>query len=759
MVAAAGGSRPEHPAFRRIPIADYLKDTIYNMAHTAIGREDAPVPDALVDVSGRPLRLRDVDWTTFFSPRTVAVVGATDTEGQPRNQWIQMRDRLTARGAQVVPIHPRKPEVLGTTAYRTVSEVPFGLDVVVILVRDPLPVLEQCLAAGVKFAIVFSAGFSEVGTAEGLAAEARLKELAGGPMRVIGPNTNLNIYEPWPEGDLGKKLGIITQSGYQGRPIAQGRVLGIGIEAWATLGNEADIEWADAAGYLISRGVGAIASYVEGFTNGRSLQLAADAAARARVPIVCIKVGRSKEGRKMAQAHTGHLTGADAVHDAVFAQYGVIRVDDLDEVIEISGMFCHLPLLPGAGGVAIYAMSGGTASHVADLCGTHGVPVPTFTPATVDKLGELLPWFLQKDNPLDSGGVITAKPENRAVLDLMLADPNTEVLFAPITGVFPGMSDALARDLIELHRLAQRGEGKPVVAAWISPLRDDDAYRALCAAGVPLFHSFTTAVRGLAALVEFSRFTRSYPSPFADVPTVASPARAPARKLLAPGGVRDEVESKQLLAHYGIPTVTEHVAGSEGEAVAAATALGLGSGRQAVVLKALSAEIPHKSDLGLVEVGITTEDAVRSSYRTLVERARRLAPDARLAGIIVAPMVSGAVTEAILGLSHQHPFGPTITFGLGGVFTEVLEDVAFAVPPFTRAQAAAMVDSIRGAKLLRGVRGRPAGDVDALVEVVMRLQTLALEVGDEIAELDINPIMVMPAGQGVLAVDALVVGR
>jgi acyl-CoA synthetase (NDP forming) len=477
--------------------------------------------------------------------------------------------------------------------------------------------------------------------------------------------------------------------------------------------------------------------------------LAADAAARAGKPIVCIKVGRSEEGRVMAQAHTGHLTGSDAVHDAVFEQFGVLRVDDIDEVVEITGMFCHLRELPVSGRVAVYAMSGGTASHVADLCGVAGVPLPTFAPETVAKLEDLLPWYLRKDNPVDSGGVITATPQNIEVLRAMLADPSVDVLFAPITGVFPGMSDALARDLITLH---QEG-GKPVVACWNSPLRDNDAYRALCAAGVPLFHSMSASVKGLKALGDWSAFTAGYRSPFDAAPRTASPARDTVRGLLGRGAL-NEVDSKRLLAAYDIPTVVEQVALSEEEAVRAAQALGL-----PVVLKVLSADIGHKSDLGLVVVGVQTEQDVRDTYRALVERAAAAAPEARVDGVVVQAMVSGAVAEAIVGLSHQHPFGPTLLVGLGGVLAEVYADVAHLVPPFDEDRVRAVVGGLRAAKLLEGVRGRPAGDVDALVRVVMSLQRLALEIGDELLEIDINPLLVLPEGQGVVAVDALVIGR
>ncbi len=705
-----------------------------------------------VDLNGRPLALRPVDWQALFAPRTVVVVGATDTEGtQQRAQWLQVHERLTARGATVVPVHPAKREILGTPAYPSVRDVPFAIDLAIVLVREPLPVLEDCLELGVRAAVVFAAGFAEVGTQEGDEAQRRLEELSSGTMRVLGPNTNLNIFWPWRQDIGGQKLAIVTQSGFQGRPISQGEYLGIAISSWATIGNEADLEFADFVGYYAGLpDTGAIAAYVEGFKDGRTLMLAAQSAAAHGVPIVVIKVGRSEEGRAMAQAHTGHLTGSDAVHDAVFRQFGVVRVDDLDEIIEISGMFCHAGLLaPGSsGGVAIYAMSGGTASHMVDLCAAAGLSVPRLEDRTIDALGQYIPWFLRKDNPVDSGGAIAALPAGRAVLELMFDDANTDVLLAPITGVFPGMSDALAKDLIDLHR---RG-GKPVIAVWSSPLRDDSAYQALCEAGVPLFHSFGAAVRGIKALVGFSAFVASLSDPFLEIPAEKSDAARAAEKLLA-AGTLDEVESKQLLAAFGIPTVAEAVATTPDEAVAAATAIGL-----PVVMKVLSADIAHKSDLGLVEVGLESLDEVGRTFEALVASARRQCPEALVRGVVVQPVVAGAVAEVIIGLSQQVPFGPTILFGLGGIFTEVFEDVAFRVPPFTRQSARAMVEEIKGAALLHGVRGRPAGDVDALVDVLMRFQRLAFEVGDQIAELDVTPLLVLPAGQGVVAVDALVRG-
>jgi acetate---CoA ligase (ADP-forming) len=669
------------------------------------------------DLIGLPTELRTVNWDALVNPRRAVFIGATDRVGsQQRAQFAFLRERLEPRGCEVIPVHPTRAEVLGVPAYRSVLDVIGDVDVAVILVRDALPALEECVRKGVGFVIVFSAGFAELQTEQGRAAQDRVTELGRGRTRIIGPNTNLNFFEPWRRDLPGKRLAIITQSGFQGRPISQGQVYGIPIQSWATIGNEADLEWADFARYYVGLpDTGAIATYVEGFTSGRTLMLAADAAAAAGVPIVAIKVGRSDAGRRMARAHTGHLTGSDAVHDAAFAQTGIVRVDDHDEAIEISGMFCHAPRPTGRDGVALYTLSGGTAAHLVDLCETAGVPVPRFEDRTIKALAEHIPAILRMDNPVDSGG--------------------------------PGMIEPLAADLVELHEQRR----KPVLVVWASPERDNDGYRLLCERGVPLFHSLTAGVRGAKALLEHRRFVDGYRSPFGALVLAETGRGAAARAAVRATRAFDEVQATQLLRSYGIPVVEEHVVASPAEARAAVAAVG---GR--AVLKVLSPDVAHKSDLGLVRVGVEPATA-GAAFTGLLERAAVAAPDAELRGVVVQPLIADAVAEAIVGISHQEPFGPVVMFGLGGIFVEVLGDVAFGVPPFGRAWAEAMAGRIRGAPVLAGVRGRPAGDVPALVDVLMAVQQLALEIGAEIAELDINPLLIRPAGLGVVAVDALVV--
>jgi len=488
----------------------------------------------------------------------------------------------------------------------------------------------------------------------------------------------------------------------------------------------------------------AIATYVEGFKNGQTMMAAAGIAAARGVPIVAIKVGRSGAGQQMALSHTGHLTGSDAVHEAAFAQAGVIRVDDHDEAIEIAGMFCHAPRLAGTDGVAIYAMSGGTAAHAVDLCEAYGVPVPRLEDRTIKALAEHILPILRMDNPVDNGGTVSMTPAGRITLEAVYDDENTNMLMVPVTGVFPAMTRPLAKDLADLH---QRGR-KPVLVIWASPVRDDDGYRLLCAAGVPLFHSMTAGVRGARALLDHRRRTENHSSPAAALP-VPDPARAEAaRSLLRAGKALDEVQAKQLLRGYGIPVVEETVVTSAAEAAAAV------DGR--AVMKILSPGIAHKSDLGLVRVGVTAAEAA-GCYDELMSAAARLAPGAELRGVVVQPLIDDAVAEAVIGISHQPPFGPVVMFGLGGVFVEVLKDVTFGIPPFGRSRAETMVASIKAAAVLSGVRGSAGADVPALVDLIMNVQRLALELGDDITELDINPVMLRPPGRGVVAVDALIV--
>jgi acyl-CoA synthetase (NDP forming) len=593
--------------------------------------------------------------------------------------------------------------------------------------------------------VVFAAGFAEVGH-EGEARQARVEELiAASDLHVLGPNTNLNAFELFRDDLGGQAIALITQSGHQGRPVFQGQELGIRMAYWAPTGNEVDLEFADFAGWFSDQPeVGAIASYIEGFKDGRSLMLAADHAAERGVPIVCVKVGRTREGQSMARAHTGHLTGADAVIDAVFRQFGVTRVDGLDELLEVSAAFARTRP-PRGDGVCVYSISGGTGAHLADLASAAGLRLCTLSPETQRQLRQWIPPYLSVSNPVDNGGAPSADWRGRKILDAIVADPRVSMLLCPITGALPSMGNRLAKDLVEVAATTD----KPVFVVWGSPVGDEVAYRDILLkdSRVVVFRTFANAVRAAGAYFDYHRFRRSYRSPFARPVLRALPAAKQARTVLSEAGgpSLSELESKRLLAGYGIPVTRDILCHSAREAVAAATAIGY-----PVVAKVSSPSISHKSDAGLVVVGLSGPAQVRDAYRRITDAA----PDAD--GVLVCQQARPGV-ECVVGVARDDLFGPVVMFGLGGVFVEVLGDVTFRVPPFSRRDAATMLTEIKGAPLLGGVRGGPKVDRAALVEVLMKVQRLALDLSDELAELDINPLLAGPSGA--VALDALVVRR
>ena len=697
---------------------------------------------AELDVTGRPTRLPDVDLDRFFRPKRIVVIGASDTERRPHTaMWRKLRTWAEANGAEAIPVNPTRDQLDGMTCYRTIFDVPGDIDLAAIVVGDVLPAARDVIERKVAFAVIFAAGFNEVG-ADGERLQAELEALIRtGDTRFVGPNTNLNAFEVYAADRPGRRLALITQSGHQGRPIYQAHEdLHVAMSHWAPTGNEADLEFADFAAYFADQpDVGVVAAYIEGFKDGRTLMLAADHAARRKVPIVAIKVGRTDEGRSMAKAHTGHLTGADDVVSAVFRQFGVTRVDGLDELLDTSTMLARTEP-PSGDGVCVYAISGGTGAHMADLAAAGGLRLPSLTQETQDALRQWIPSYLRVSNPVDNGGGPSGDERGRKILDAIVADPNVDLVICPITGALPPMAERLTQDLVDVARTTP----KPICVIWGSPTYDSTEYRdTLRPAGIPLFHSFGNCVRAVRAYFDWHAFTARYRSPFARPVTKVSKAGTWARGVLASsGGTLNEHESKQLLAAYGIPVTDERLCANRKDAVKAAEKLGY-----PVVLKASSATVLHKSDRGLVRVGVRSEKQVRAAFDELMATKG-------VDGVLVSEQVDGGV-ETVVGVARDELFGPTVMFGIGGVFLEVLRDVTFRVPPFDEAEARRALEELKGFRMFAGVRGQPAVDIDALVDTVMKVQRLALDLAGEVRELDINPLVIRP--RGAVALDALVV--
>src|SRR5437879_149688 len=447
------------------------------------------------------------------------------------------------------------------------------------------------------------------------------------------------------------------------------------------------------------------------------------------------------------------LTGSDAVTSAVFRQFGITRADGLDDLLDTAAAFARTrPAGARAGaGVGIYAISGGTGAHMADMVSAAGLRIPSLTKETQRALHDgLIPEYLRVSNPVDSGGPPVADARGRRILDLIVADPNVDVLVVPITGAVEMFSEPFTRDLVEVAKTTD----KPVFVIWGAPPGTDDTfYFRLLDGGLPVFRTFANCVKAVRAYADYWEFAARYRSPFADAPTEPSPAAAKARRVLAdaaPGEALSEYASKQLLKAYGVRPSRDVLCDSATRAVQAAKPIGY-----PVVMKVSSPDLQRKSDLGIVRVGVGSAREVRTVYDELLRKARRAGGKrARRDGVLVCETVTGGV-ETVVRVSQDPLFGPVVMVGLGGVFVEVLRDVTFRVPPFGADEAGRMVRELQAYPLLEGARGQKPADADALVDVIMNVQRLAMDLAGDVRELDINPLVVRP--RGAVALDALVV--
>jgi acetate---CoA ligase (ADP-forming) len=685
------------------------------------------VPDTISPTVASP----SVDLARLYRPRTVAIVGAHDTRAPLNSQTERVLDRARLVGARVYLVNPRKAEVFGERTYGSIADVPESVDLLVILIGDPASVLQEAVAAAPAFTIIFAAGFSEVG-ADG--AERERKLAAAGKQahtRIIGPNTNINTLEllqdlPAP------KVAVATQSGMQGRPIAQAQDIGMALSYWATTGNEVDLGVCDFMEYFAYDGsTGAIAAYVEGFTSGQRLRDAALAALETGTPIVLIKAGRTEHGAQTAASHTGHLTGSDAAFDAFADQFGVTRVEDLDELIEVSWGLAKSPL-PPVSGVAVSSPSGGTCVHLTDLVVQSGLSMPTLSQETQEKLRKYIPDVYAVSNPVDNGGITFHSGYGPDIIETTLSDPAIGLLIFGIPGVFPLLAEPIAEALLR----ARKNSTKPIFVVWGGPTINDPSHRAIVDGGIPIFRNLRNAIRAAQALVDWAA-RRPQVAEFA-ASVRALPALTDTRVVAAEQ--LDEGESADWLSARGISFAPYRAVSTVAEAADAARELGF-----PCVLKARGRDLAHKSEQKLVELGLQDpHDVVRAAEAI---QGRQTQP---IEGWLVARQLTGI--ELILGMSTDPVLGPSILVGAGGIAAEAAPDVALSVLPVDRARARAMLSSLRIASLLDGWRGSPPVDKEAIVDSIMALAAVA-ESG-EATEIDINPLIVSPSGaQGA---DALV---
>jgi acetyltransferase len=584
-------------------------------------------------------------------------------------------------------------------------------------------------------------------------------------MRICGPNTNglLNLHEKISLGysfaqevAIPGKLGYVSQSGaLLSATVPRFTSRGVGMSYFVGAGNQADLEVFDYVRYLIDDpNTDAIAVYVEGFKDAQKFPDVAKLALDRGKPIAMLKVGRSELAAKAAKSHTGSLAGSDAVVDAVCKQNGIARVNDFDELIAVSSVF--LKCKPPKGNrIGIVSSSGGAIGMVADSAIGLDLYFTDVTAKTKAEGTKVLPWYGEFKSPFDIAGAGSKATQEidlaRAGVNFVINDENVDILLAIISPMDRRGTQNYIQAIVEASNVSE----KPVILfSPMASLREEEA-EIFARGNIPLLTDTAECVKALDALIKFSRTLKRHreskgvtgPSISVNVKDIEKGLQKLGRKILS------ENESKELLSRYGIPVTQEALAGSSEEAVKIATKMGY-----PVVLKVDSPDIPHKTEANVIKTGISNKSGLINAYKSIISNAKKFAPKGKVRGVLVQEMVSNA-REVIVGLSYDPQFGPVIMFGLGGIFVEVFKDVSLRTAPLSRADAEDMIKEVKGYETLKQFRGKPEADVEGIVDVLMKLSRLAVDLGDVLSEIDINPLMVLDKGKGAKAADALVVLR
>jgi acetyltransferase len=716
-----------------------------------------PKPKAALDGTRGVLRAEGHPLDAIFKPQSVAVVGATERQGSV-GRTILWNLLSTPFGGTVYPINPNRGSVLGIKAYRSLAAVPERVELAVIVTpADTVPgVIGECLEAGVKGAIVISAGFKEHGEHGKDLERQILERIQGTPLRIIGPNclgvmnplTGLNATFAQSMARPGN-VAFISQSGALCTAVLDwSQKEMVGYSGFISIGSMLDVDWGDLIDYLGNDPrTHSIVIYMESVGNARSFLSAAREVSLTK-PIIVIKAGRTEAAAQAAASHTGALTGSDEVLDAAFRRCGVLRVNTIADVFYLADVFSKQPR-PQGPRLAIVTNAGGPGVLATDaLIGLGGELAP-LSAETMKAFDELLPPHWSHNNPVDILG--DAAPQRYAkALEIAARDPNIDGLLTILTP--QAMTDPT--QTAEQLKPYAKSTGKPVLASWMGGAEVAAGQDILHRAGIPTFLFPDTAAKVFYYMWRYSYNLRGlYETPSLPedaggtdrkrAESVVQRARQAGRALLT------ELESKQVLSAYGIPCVPTVLAISEKEAVERAEEIGY-----PIVLKLHSETVTHKTDVGGVQLNLRDAGAVRQAFRAIETGVREKKGEGHFLGVSVQPMVKPEGYELILGSSIDAQFGPVLLFGTGGQLVEVFKDRALALPPLNTTLARRMMEQTKIFRALQGVRGRAAVDLGALEELLVRFSELVVE-QPWIKEIDINPLLV--SAERVLALDARVV--
>jgi len=709
----------------------------------------------------QPINKPEIRWTrrpldNFFEPKTVAVIGATDKAGSVGRAVIE---NLRGFEGTVYPVNPKRDEVLGFKCLSNLAAAPKPVDLAVICTpASTVPgIMRECVGAKIPAAIIISAGFKEVGP-EGKALEQEvLNEAKKGGIRIVGPNC-LGIIRPHlkfnasfaaatpPVGNL----AFISQSGALCTAILDWSLReNVGFSAFVSVGSMADVSWGDLIYYLgDDPHTRSIVIYMESIGNARAFLSAAREVALTK-PIIVIKVGRTEAAAKAAASHTGSMTGSDAVLHAAFRRVGVLRVDSIAELFDMSEVLAKQPR-PAGPRLAIVTNAGGPGALATDMLVTCGGELANITPETRKALDALLPPHWSHGNPIDILG--DAAPDRYAkAVELAANDPNTDGVLTILTP--QAMTDVAgtARELSPLAKL-----GKPLLASWMGGPATDQGEEILNKAGIPTFKYPDRAAKAFCMMWHYSQNLRAiYETPALPQNSDAiGVRRVKAEKIIASAlksnmTLLPELESKQILAGYGIPTVETRIATKEDVAVAHAEDLGY-----PIVIKLFSKTITHKTDVGGVHLNIRSDAGVRRAFRAIKDSVAEKSGAEHFQGVTVQPMIQTNGYEVILGSSNDPQFGPVLLFGAGGQLVEVFKDSALGLPPLNRTLARRLIEQTKIFTALKGIRGRAPVDIAALEELLVNFSHLVVE-QPRIKEIDINPLVV--SSETMIALDARMV--
>ena len=686
--------------------------------------------------------------TPLLAPRSVAVLGASSDPARISGRPIAYMLAQGFKGG-LYPINPNRTEVQGLKAYASIAGLPETPDVAIVAVAAEVaaPAVEELGKRGVKAIVMFTAGFAEMDEAGEIAQAKMVATARSYGMRILGPNC-LGVFDArrayyatfsssfdsgWP---VPGRIGIASQSGAYGTHLyTLARNRGIGASLCVMTGNEADVTVGECIGWLAENPeVDVIAVYAEGIREAPGLIAALEAAKAAKKPVVMQKVGRSELGTKAAKSHTASIAGDDAVTEAVMNEFGVYRARNSEEMLDIAHTATR-KIYPVKNTLGVITVSGGAGVLISDVAETLNLSMPEMPVEAQKRLRELVP-FCAPRNPVDA----TAQVSN----DVTLVKTFTESMvrdggYTSVLGFFSMTASSRRWPAIreQLNAVMAENPGRLYALSVIVPPEGRDA---LEADGWVVHEDPTRAVVAIDAM---GRFGAAFAAPAGDpapfVPSVTLPAKTPT-----------EAEAKRLLARAGIASAPEAECVSADQAVAAAEKFGF-----PVVMKILSPDILHKSEIGGVLLDVSDAAAVREGHALLLQRAKAAAPSAKIEGVLVAKQLRGGV-ECILGIHRDPVFGPIAMFGLGGIFVEILKDVVFRRCPFGPDVAGEMIRSIKGAPLLLGARGRKKADVKALAETLSRLSAFAAQAGPALRSIDLNPVFAMPEGEGAFAVDAVI---